>query len=85
MENKEKRNFRRKTKSWKTKDRSKDFKFKTLLTQGSLPAWLKTAWQKTTTMKSGRLAEQRRLVNLALDRKPDGALVLPLKSPNCKS
>ena len=65
----------------KTKDRSKDFKFKTLLTQGSLPAWLKTAWQKTTTMKSGRLAEQRRLVNLALDRKPDGALVLSLEKP----
>eukprot|EP00435_Cladocopium_sp_Y103_P037694 s1514_g10.t1 len=58
----------------KTKDRSKDFKFKTLLAQGCLPGWLKTAYTKTLNMKQGRVAEQRRLVNLALDRKPDGAL-----------
>ena len=64
-----------------TKDRSKDFKFKQMLAQNNLPTWLKEAYQKTLTMKSGRIAEQRRLVNLALDRKPDGALVLSLEKP----
>ena len=67
-----------------TKDRSKDFKFKQLLVQNTLPKWLKDAYQKTLTMKTGRVAEQRRLVNLALDRKPDGALVLSLDKPELR-
>ena len=66
------------------KDRSKDFKFKQLLVQNSLPTWLKEAYQKTLSMKTGRVAEQRRLVNLALDRKPDGALVLSLDKPELR-
>lgn len=64
-----------------TKDRSKDFKFKTLLAQGSLPAWLVTAWNKACKMKTGRVAEQRRLVNLCLDRTPGGTLLLNLDKP----
>ena len=66
------------------KDRSKDFKFKQLLVQNSLPTLLREAYQKTLSMKTGRVAEQRRLVNLALDRKPDGALVLSLDKPELR-
>lgn len=60
------------------KDRSKDNKFKQLLSQGSLPKWLEKAWSDTLKLKVGRPAAQRRLVNEALTRTPDGALKVTL-------
>ena len=51
------------------KDRSKDNKFKALLSEGSLPDYVVQAWKKTLSMKKGRTEEQRKIVNQVLDRK----------------
>ena len=50
------------------KDRSKDFKFKQLLSQRTLPAWIVKAWNETLKLKTGRVAKQREIVNQVLDR-----------------
>ena len=50
------------------KDRSKNQKFQNLLKSGTLPSWLQAEWQKTLTMGAGRTMQQRRLVNLSIDR-----------------
>ena len=49
------------------KDRSKDNKFKALLSEGSLPDYVVQAWKKTLSMKKGRTEEQRKIVNQVLD------------------
>lgn len=64
-----------------TKDRSKDQKFKLLLASKSLPDWVLKAWDKTLSMKTGRQAEQRKLVNSILDRTPGGKLLVNLDKP----
>ncbi|CAK9019699.1 unnamed protein product [Durusdinium trenchii] len=66
----------------KRKDRSKDNKFKLLLAQGTLPDWIKEAWEKTKSMRTGRSAAQRKIVNEALTRSPEGALELTLDKPS---
>ena len=58
------------------KDRSKDTKFKNLLKNQCLPAWLADEWRRTPKMKSGRYEAQRMLVNSAIDRGPSGTLTL---------
>lgn len=63
------------------KDRSKDNKFKALLAAGSLPGWVVQAWKKTESMKVGRVAEQRKLVNSIFDRDNLGRLVVNLSKP----
>ena len=40
------------------KDRSKDNKFKALLSEGSLPDYVVQAWKKTLSMKKGRRTAQ---------------------------
>ena len=61
-------------------DRSKKAKFDAMYEDGSLPQWLADAWQASLTMKKGRTAEQRPLVNDAFDR-DKGHLVLSLDKP----
>ena len=63
------------------KDKAKDNKFKALLSQGALPKYLMDAWEKTTKMKVGRTAEQRKIVNSVLDRSSDGRLIVNLDKP----
>ena len=63
------------------KDRSKDFKFKQLLAQNSLPAWVVKAWNETLKLKTGRVAKQREIVNQVLDRTSSGTLVVNLDKP----
>lgn len=63
------------------KDRSKDFKFKQLLSQGTLPAWIVKAWNETLKLKTGRVAKQREIVNQVLDRTSSGTLVVNLDKP----
>lgn len=63
------------------KDRSKDFKFKQLLSQGSLPEWVVKAWNDTSKLKTGRVAKQREIVNQVLDRTSNGTLALSLDKP----
>ena len=63
------------------KDRSKDFKFKQLLSQGTLPAWIVKAWNETLKLKTGRVAKQREIVNQVLDRTSSGTLVVNLDNP----
>ena len=63
------------------KDRSKDNKFKALLSEGSLPDYVAQAWKKTLSMKKGRAKEQRKIVNQVLDRTKDGKLVVNLGKP----
>ena len=58
------------------KDRSKDTKFKNLLKNQRLPAWLADEWHRTSKMKSGRYEAQMMLVNAAIDRDPSGKLTL---------
>ena len=58
------------------KDRSKDNKFKALLSEGSLPDYVAQAWKKTLSMKKGRTEEQRKIVNQVLDRTKDGKLMV---------
>eukprot|EP00438_Fugacium_kawagutii_P010152 Skav200441 [mRNA] locus=scaffold559:18580:20348:- [translate_table: standard] len=60
------------------KDRSKDNKFRKLLSQGSLPPWLEKAWNDTLKLKTGRPAAQRKIVNEPLTRSPDGSLQVTL-------
>ena len=62
------------------KDRSKDFKFKQLLSQGSLPPWVVKAWNDSK-LKVGRVAKQREIVNQDLDRTSEGTMVLNLDKP----
>ena len=62
------------------KDRSKNQKFQSLLKSGTLPSWLQAEWQKTLTMGAGRTLQQRRLVNLSIDRNKVG-LVLNVDKP----
>ena len=61
-------------------DRSKRAKFVAMYEDGSLPQWLADAWRTSLTMKKGRTAEQRTLVNDAFDR-DKGHLVLSLDKP----
>ena len=63
------------------KDRSKDNKFKALLSEGSLPDYVAQAWKKTLSMKKGRTEEQRKIVNQVLDRTKDGKLMVNLEKP----
>ena len=63
------------------KDRSKDNKFKALLSEGSLPDYVVQAWKKTLSMKKGRTEEQRKIVNQVLDRTKDGKLMVNLEKP----
>ena len=63
------------------KDRSKDNKFKALLSEGSLPDYVAQAWKKTLSMKKGRAEEQRKIVNQVLDRTKDGKLMVNLEKP----
>ena len=63
------------------KDRSKDYKFKSMYKSGQLPSWLAAEWEKTTKMKAGRQERQRELVNNAIDRKENGKLMVNTDKP----
>ena len=65
----------------KSKDRSKDFKFKALYKSNQLPTWLAEEWEKASMMKSGRQERQREIVNNAIDRKADGRLLMNTDKP----
>lgn len=52
----------------KKKDRSKDAKFKMLLSSNSLPKWAVDAWNDTKKLRTGRPAAQRKLVNQIITR-----------------
>ena len=60
--------------------RSNKATFVAMYEDGSLPQWLADAWRTSLTMKKGRTAEQRTLVNEAFDR-DKGHLVLSLDKP----
>ena len=60
-----------------TRNRSKNTKFKSLMKSGLLPEWFANQWNKSLSMKAGRVDTQRKLVNLAIDRDPSsGKLML---------
>ena len=63
------------------RDRVKNNKFRLLLSQGSLPNWVKKAWQQTETMKVGRCAAQTKIINNVLTRDSKGALKVELNAP----
>ena len=68
-----------------TKDRSKWAKFKKLLDQGSLPDFIKKAYQEAQKLKTGKEKAIRQIVNNVLDRDPkNGSLVVNLESPALK-
>lgn len=62
-------------------DRSKKQKFLQMLTDGSLPSYIKQEWTKSLTLKTGKLELQRRLINSAFDRTEQGKLLLSLNKP----
>ena len=69
-----------------TKDRSKWAKFKKLLDQGSLPDFIKKAYQEAQKLKTGKEKAIRQIVNNVLDRDPkNGSLVVNLESPALKT
>ena len=49
-----------------TRDRSKNTKFKSPMKSGLLPEWFVNQWNKSLSMKAGRVDTQRKLVNLAI-------------------
>lgn len=63
-----------------TKDKVKDAKFKKMFGNGDLPDYLMKAWEKTMTMKVGRVCKQRGLINACFDR-IGGGLKLSLDKP----
>ena len=68
-----------------TKDRSKWNKFKKLLDQGSLPDFIKKAYQEAQKLKTGKGKAIRQIVNNVLDRDPkNGSLVVNLENPALK-
>ena len=68
-----------------TKDRSKWAKFKKLLDQGSLPDFIKKAYQEAQKLKTGKEKAIRQIVNNVLDRDPkNGSLVVNLENPALK-
>ena len=67
------------------KDRSKWAKFKKLLDQGSLPDFIKQAYQEAQKLKTGKVQAIRQIVNNVLDRDPkNGSLVVNLENPALK-
>ena len=67
------------------KDRSKWTKFKKLLDQGSLPDFIKKAYQEAQKLKTGKGKAIRQIVNNVLDRDPkNGSLVVNLENPALK-
>ena len=67
------------------KDRSKDNKFKQLLLSGTLPDWVKKAWQATLKLTTGRQQKQRELVNKVLERTEDGRLQINADNPQLET
>ena len=63
--------------SAKVKDMRKDFKFKARLKDGSLPDYIVKELVKPTEMKTGRHAEQWKLMN-SLFQKQNGKLIINL-------
>ncbi|CAE7419868.1 unnamed protein product [Symbiodinium natans] len=66
------------------KDRAKDFKFKQMYQNNQLPDWLAAKYRETLSMKVGRVEQQRKLVNMCLDRTKDQKLVVNLNKPMFK-
>ena len=62
------------------RDQSKTKKFKAMLKDGSLPEHVAEAWEKTLSLKTGKAAKQRDLVNKAFVKK-GGKLALNLQDP----
>ena len=64
------------------RDRSKNTKFKKMLSDGQLPKWAVDAWHATEKLTTGRPAAQRELVNNIISREDgSGKLSLNLTNP----
>ena len=62
------------------KDRSKNKKFMLMLHGGGLPEFVTAEWQRTLTLKTGKLDAQRKLINTVFQKK-DGKLQVRLDAP----